>query len=826
MADVTVEFGAKDAGLSQTLKNVQKELADLDTQQKKTAMSADEFQRSLSRTKQLEGMEKKLRSMSDATSNLGGFFDSSFAKITGAFTLGNIAADGFNKAINLAFSGAQSVARGFGDALDLGGRLTDLSARTGEAAGKLLVLETAFKNSGLGAEMVGTVINKLQNFMQDAANGGDKQATAMTDLGISLAELKGKTPTEQMKIFADKIAAIEDPTQRAAMASEVFGEKLGGKLLPLLMSFSPAIDDARGKVGSMERVMNENAATFDAAGEKIDAVKGKMAAFAAGILSEVIPAVDGLGTSMENVDAAGLGQEIGSSLNPILEESQKKLSELIKEYREYAIVTSAAARGDAETANSTGKATGALDLLGVMVKSVVGPLHDLVTGTTTYIDESNRLAESAKKAGLSVTDFVTLTQAGVQKIADLGANSQKVAEKIGELGEKAKETGAEIGSAFSLSSDFKPAIDGISSAWSNFNSEITGTTPLLESNYSLSESIAGKIDEQTQGIGDLNKQLDVSKSLEEQIKNIKTVRLEKEKESADKERERQSELRASLDLDLEILKAQISGNEQEKKAVQYKKDYNAALKQAIDAGMGQPQAKSFADEIARARQEQAGMNKELSTSASLLKGIAQAESQQRVDPGGKLQQKAQQQVQKNQFVAAKRTAEQIRFKELETSLRYGGPKEFQNSGGRDSRDIGDIGKSYGVRQAGDSTSDFMERIKRVREGLDTVDKFGRNIREGEKISREDPFAKYKDLKTGKELTKEQKDAMKREEKDKKLKDEFGKDAKAKMDQPGKDGKKEDGKKEQKEDKMANLVEKIEKLVEKIEKKLPQQALAY
>ena len=63
MADVTVEFGAKDAGLSQTLKNVQKELAELDSQQKKTAMSADEFQRSLGRTKSLQNMEEKLRSM-------------------------------------------------------------------------------------------------------------------------------------------------------------------------------------------------------------------------------------------------------------------------------------------------------------------------------------------------------------------------------------------------------------------------------------------------------------------------------------------------------------------------------------------------------------------------------------------------------------------------------------------------------------------------------------------------------------------------------------------------------------------------------------------
>jgi hypothetical protein len=713
MADVTVEFGAKDAGLSQTLKNVQKELAELDTQQRTTAMSADEFQKTLSRTKQLEGMEKKLRSMGDAASdtapkidrlgkelhdvgnkseNAGGLFDASFAKITGAFTLGNIAAAGFNKAIDLAFSGAQSVARGFGDALDLGGRLTDLSARTGEAAGKLLVLETAFKNSGLGAEMVGTVINKLQNFMQDAANGGDKQATAMTDLGISLAELKGKTPTEQMKIFADKIAAIEDPTQRAAMASEVFGDKLGGKLLPLLTNFSPALDDARGKVGSLERVMNENAATFDAAGESIDAVKGKMAAFAAGILSDVIPAVNGLGASMEKVDAAGFGQRVGKYLTPLIQDLTN------------ATKNASAALRDISNANTR-------------AANDTGILGSAYRGVTTSLDGFNQMMADAFN---TYTPFGFLMRSLVKPSEDLSASQEDVARsvvtaagKIEELGEEAKETGAEIGSAFSLSSDFKPAIDGISSAWSNFNSEITGTTPLLENNYSYADSIAGKIDEQTQGIGNLNKQLDLSKNLEEQINNIKT------------------------------------------------------------AGMGQPEAESFADEIARARREQAGMNTELSTSARLLQAIAQAEAKKGSKISG-LEERGQQQIERGQFQAAKRTAEQIQNKEVEADIRGSGRT-------KDSRSMADIGKDFGLsQQMGETSSEFAKRVKDVKEGKATPEKFGKSKPLAEKPS---------------------------------------------VDKPGKDGKTKEDMGKDKPMSLETLVLEIKNLVAKIEPKLPQQALA-
>jgi hypothetical protein len=267
----------------------------------------------------LRSIQASLGRLEQSSQQSSGVFDSSFQKIAGAFTVGSIAAEGFQKVVDLAFSAAREVVQGFSDALDLGGRLNELSARTGETAGKLLVLETAFKNSGLEANAVGTAINKLQNFMQDAANGGDRQTAAMDRLGISMADLSGKTPTEQMGVFASKIAAIEDPTARAAAASEIFGDKLGGKLLPVLTNFSGNLEDARAKVGSLEQVMDENAATFDAAGETIDAIKGKFAALAAGILSETIPALKDLGTSMEQVDAAALGSQIGQFLSPALE---------------------------------------------------------------------------------------------------------------------------------------------------------------------------------------------------------------------------------------------------------------------------------------------------------------------------------------------------------------------------------------------------------------------------------------------------------------------------------------------------------------------------
>ena len=286
------------------------------------------------------------------------------------------------------------------------------------------------------------------------------------------------------------------------------------------------------------------------------------------------------------------------------------------------------------------------------------------------------------------------------------------------LAQNADQTGQSIAEAFTINSDFKPAVDGISSGWSDLNSQVAGTKPLLESNFSLNDSIAGKIEEQTQGIGQLNKQLETSKELEELIKDIKTVRAEKEKEAAAKQAERQADLRTTLELDLEILKAQISGNEQEEKAVQFKKDYNSALKQAIDAGMGKSEAEAFADQIARARREQAGINKELSTSQSLLKSIKEAESKDSVDRGARLEKRAQDQIQRGDFGGARVTANKIAQNEVEASIRGSG----QNM---DRRSMADIGKDFGLRkQFGESEKDFTTRVRDVREGRAVADKFG------------------------------------------------------------------------------------------------------
>ncbi len=97
----------------------------------------------------------------------------------------------------------------FKQALDVGGQLNDLSANTGVAVGDLVVLQQEFANAGKSAEDIGPVFGKMAKSLQ----GGSADET-IKKLGISLDELKKKTPAEQFRTLGAAINAVQDPLLR------------------------------------------------------------------------------------------------------------------------------------------------------------------------------------------------------------------------------------------------------------------------------------------------------------------------------------------------------------------------------------------------------------------------------------------------------------------------------------------------------------------------------------------------------------------------------------------------------------------------------------
>lgn len=271
MADVTTTFAAKDESFARTVDNL---------------------------SNRLQGFQGETASF---TSKVG-----EMAKGFAAFAVPIAAVAG-------AFFGAKGAAQAFSDAIRIGGELNDLSARTGETAGELAVLQRAFQNAGSSGEAVGPMLNRLQRFMIEASEGGKTQIEAMEKLGLSYDELKEKSPSEQMQLLAARISEIDDPAQRSALAMQIFGRS-GGELMPLLRAMGEELDTARAQLGSYPEAIDRANKALDAIGDNFGALATKVREFVTGALVDIAPTIARATDELAKMDFAAMGMRLSEAL--------------------------------------------------------------------------------------------------------------------------------------------------------------------------------------------------------------------------------------------------------------------------------------------------------------------------------------------------------------------------------------------------------------------------------------------------------------------------------------------------------------------------------
>jgi len=214
--------------------------------------------------------------------------------------------------IGAAFVGVQQAVAAFNSALSMGGRLDDLSKTTGASAGELLLLEKAFELAGSSAEAVGPSIARLSRFMVEASTGGAAQIETMNKLGLSYAQLKDLTPTEQMRLLAKSIMALPTPAERTAAAMDIFGRS-GSTLIPLFANFSGELDKAQGYLGSLPGLLDESASAMADIEDDLGALGDKFNQFVAGLVAGAA-GVDNFASALAKIDTAGIGAGFGEQL--------------------------------------------------------------------------------------------------------------------------------------------------------------------------------------------------------------------------------------------------------------------------------------------------------------------------------------------------------------------------------------------------------------------------------------------------------------------------------------------------------------------------------
>jgi hypothetical protein len=108
--------------------------------------------------------------------------------------------------------------------------------RSGQATGEFQKLGFGFKETGVDAGGLTRAFAKISEEANKAAQAGKQSTGAFEKYGIALRGADGhaRSITAILSDVADKMAATESPTERAGIAAELFGARVGTQMVGLL----------------------------------------------------------------------------------------------------------------------------------------------------------------------------------------------------------------------------------------------------------------------------------------------------------------------------------------------------------------------------------------------------------------------------------------------------------------------------------------------------------------------------------------------------------------------------------------------------------------
>lgn len=206
---------------------------------------------------------------------------------------------------------------------DYGGQIFDATRKTGMSAESLTALKFAAEQSGVGFDMLQGAIAKQARTANEAATGNKTAQEAYARLGVSVTDASGKMKDGNTLLLetADALKGIENPTQRSALAMEIFGRS-GSQMLPMLMEGSAGIAELEAKAKSLGLTMtDEMAKAADDAGDRMEAAQASIGMAWKNIGATVLPVVadvaDKIAVVAGNVsrwaqDNPGLAKSLGT----------------------------------------------------------------------------------------------------------------------------------------------------------------------------------------------------------------------------------------------------------------------------------------------------------------------------------------------------------------------------------------------------------------------------------------------------------------------------------------------------------------------------------
>ena len=240
-----------------------------------------------------------LQSISGLQKGLGGVTNQSNAA-AGAMGKLRGAASGAMGALRglLPVLGVGAMAKFAKDNIDAADSMSKMSQRTGVAAPMLDKFRKVAELSDTSIEGLGKGFKTLASNMYDAqARGTGPAADAFNKLGIAITDSNGKLrESDQVMLdIADKFKQMADGPEKAALAADLFGAKIGDELIPLLNSGGDAV---RNMGTSLTQEFADKAAAFN---DRLETMQEKLGDVGLRLTEALLPALEKLVGIMEGI---------------------------------------------------------------------------------------------------------------------------------------------------------------------------------------------------------------------------------------------------------------------------------------------------------------------------------------------------------------------------------------------------------------------------------------------------------------------------------------------------------------------------------------------
>ena len=189
-------------------------------------------------------------------------------------------------------------------------------------------------------------MRRVQGAMGDLSEDGGKVGKAITRLGLDFDEIRSKSPDEAMNAVVTAFQGMEEGADKTALALQIFGQRGGMQLMPMLNSTAEATDELRQRAHELGMVMSDDGVDASVAfTDSMDTLSRTFGGVKNSIGSQLLPGLtmvtDGLADLIAGNDGAAESikegaLEIVESLGTVLPQLLSTLTTVVESIAEIA----------------------------------------------------------------------------------------------------------------------------------------------------------------------------------------------------------------------------------------------------------------------------------------------------------------------------------------------------------------------------------------------------------------------------------------------------------------------------------------------------------